>query len=48
VLWIGEGDMAQVIEFYIPAGFRAKARWVPAEVRGKIIQFPTMAMKRSA
>jgi hypothetical protein len=41
------GVMARVIEFYIPARFRAKTRWVPAELCGKIIQF-AMAIKRPA
>jgi hypothetical protein len=39
--------MAQVIEFYIPARFKPKVKWVPVEQRGKIIAFPT-DLKRSA
>ena len=27
--------MAQVIEFYIPARFKPKVKWIPAEQRGK-------------
>ena len=33
--------MAQVIEFYIPDSFRRKVKWLPAERRGKIIEFPS-------
>jgi hypothetical protein len=33
-------DMAKVIEYYIPAGFRTKTKWIPSEQRGKILQFP--------
>jgi hypothetical protein len=29
--------MAQVIEFYIPACFKPKVKWVPQEQRGKVI-----------
>lgn len=32
--------MAQVIEFYIPARFRKKVKWVPPTNRGKLIEFP--------
>lgn len=32
--------MAQVIEFYIPESFRRKTKWVPAEQRGKLVDFP--------
>jgi hypothetical protein len=39
--------MAQVIEFYIPARFKPKVKWVPLEERGKIIAFPT-DLKKSA
>jgi hypothetical protein len=39
--------MAQVIEFYIPARFKPKVKWVPVEQRGKIIAFPT-DLKKSA
>jgi hypothetical protein len=40
-------DMAQVIEFYIPARFKPKVKWVPPEQRGRIIAFPT-ELKKSA
>ncbi len=39
--------MAQVIEFYIPDRFRKKAKWVPPEVRGKVLEFPAQ-IKKSA
>jgi hypothetical protein len=39
--------MAQVIEFYIPAGFKVKVKWIPEGQRGKIITFPT-DLKKSA
>jgi hypothetical protein len=39
--------MAQVIEFYIPARFKQKVKWIPPEQRGKIIAFPT-DLKKSA
>ena len=47
---IGDGSedgMAQVIEFYIPARFKPKVKWVPVEQRGKILEFPA-DMKKSA
>ena len=37
--------MAQVIEFYVPDSFRPKTKWVPAEQRGKLIEFPLPAKK---
>jgi hypothetical protein len=39
--------MAQVIEFYIPARFKTRVRWVPLEQRGKVIAFPS-ELKESA
>jgi hypothetical protein len=39
--------MAQVIEFYIPAGFQKKVKWVPEKVAGKVIEFPAN-IKKSA
>jgi len=39
--------MAEVIEFYIPARFKQKVRWIPPEQRGKVIAFPT-ELKKSA
>jgi hypothetical protein len=40
-------NMAQVIEFYIPARFKQKVKWVPMEQRGKILSFP-VDFKKSA
>jgi hypothetical protein len=37
--------MAQVIEFYIPSRFHRKVKWVPAEQRGKVIEFPSPIRK---
>ena len=39
--------MAQVIEFYIPAGFKPKVKWVPQKQRGKVIVFSS-ELKKSA
>jgi hypothetical protein len=39
--------MAKVIEFYIPDRFKANAKWVPPERRGKVIEFPA-AVRKSA
>jgi hypothetical protein len=39
----------RVIEFYIPATFRLPERpWVPPEARGKLIEFPTRGVRKSA
>ena len=32
--------MAKVIKFYVPDWFRKKQLWIPAEQRGKLIEFP--------
>jgi hypothetical protein len=37
--------MANVIVFHIPESFRKKSKWVPAEERGKLLQFPAQARK---
>lgn len=39
--------MAKIIEFYIPSRFRKNAKWVPAELRGQVIEFST-GKKKSA
>ncbi len=39
--------MAQVIEFYVPARFHKKVKWVPPEQRGKMIEFRA-EIKKSA
>jgi hypothetical protein len=31
--------MAKVIEFYVPASFHKKVKWVPPINRGKVIEF---------
>lgn len=44
----GSGSgVAKVIEFYVPDKFRKKRLWIPAEQRGKVIEFPT-TQKKSA
>ena len=37
--------MAKIIEFHVPATFQPKRQWVPEELRGKIIDFPTVTRK---
>jgi hypothetical protein len=44
---VPEGIMAKIIEFYIPKDFRKSARWMPAERRGRVIEF-TLPPKKSA
>jgi len=40
---------ARVIEFHIPETFQAWQRtWLPAEARGKVIEFSAHRVKRSA
>jgi hypothetical protein len=39
----------RVIEFYVPPTFQLpERRWVPAEERGKVIEFPTRGVRKSA
>jgi hypothetical protein len=38
---------ARVIVFYIPDSFRRNVKWIPARLRGKVIEFPG-GLKRSA
>ena len=40
--------MARVIEFYIPQNFKPKQRWLPQEQQGKIIEFKSAVIKKSA
>ncbi|MGZ4840872.1 MAG: hypothetical protein ACXV5J_03945 [Candidatus Angelobacter sp.] len=41
--------MAKLIRFYVPANFtRPKTRWTSKELRGKIIDFPVRATRKSA
>jgi hypothetical protein len=37
--------MARVIEFYIPARFHKKVKWVGPEQRGRVIEFPSEVRK---
>jgi hypothetical protein len=37
----------KIIEFYIPKTFRKRVKWLPAEQRGKLIQF-RVPVKKSA
>ena len=37
--------VAKVIEFYIPSSFRKKEKWVPAQARGKVLEFSVQAKK---
>ncbi len=39
--------MAELIEFYIPARFKPRVKWVPQEQRGRVIAFPS-ELKKSA
>ena len=39
--------MAKVIGFYMPAGFQRKAKWLPRDQRGKVIEFRA-EIKKSA
>lgn len=37
--------MAKVIEFYVPSSFQRKEKWIPAQDRGKIIEFRLQTTK---
>lgn len=37
--------MAKLIDFYIPTNFRKTEHWIPAEQRGKVIEFYLQARK---
>jgi len=40
---------ARVIEFRVPADFRTpERRWISAEARGKLIEFPSRRRRKSA
>ena len=41
-----EDTAAKIIAYYVPERFRQKGRWVPPQLRGKVITFP--ALKESA
>jgi hypothetical protein len=41
--------LARVIEFHVPETFQGRQRaWLPAEARGKVIEFSAHRVKRSA
>jgi hypothetical protein len=40
--------MARVIEFYVPQNCKPKRQWMPADQRGKVVEFPQPAIKKSA
>jgi hypothetical protein len=40
--------IAKVIEFYVLQNFKATARWVPADQRGKVVDFPSTPVRKSA
>jgi len=48
--WVpGKEDiMAKLIKFYVPANFHPKKQWTPEDLRGKIIDFPARASRKSA
>jgi len=35
--------MAKLIEFYVPQNHKGREQWVPARLRGRIINFQTRA-----
>lgn len=37
--------MAIIIEFYVPRRFQRKVKWIPMELRGRVIEFPVRARK---
>jgi hypothetical protein len=37
--------MAKIIEFYVPARFHKKVKWVPPADRGKVIEFSVPVRK---
>ena len=41
--------MATLIEFYVPAKHQPKPKkWAPAELRGKVLEFPAIVTKKTA
>lgn len=40
--------MAKLIQFYIPACYHQKVRWIPKQNRGKVIAFPIMKSRGAA
>jgi len=39
VVWKRSCPMAVIIPFYIPSRFHKKERWIPMELRGRILEF---------
>ncbi len=37
--------MARILEFRVPDNYSKPVKWVPAEDRGKIIEFPSQQKK---
>jgi len=46
--WSEEAVAGKVIEFYIPANFKAPAQWRTERETGKVIEFPSETTKKSA
>jgi hypothetical protein len=41
--------MAKLIQFYVPQNFKPpKRRWQPVEQRGKLIEFESASIRKSA
>ena len=38
---VADGAMAKIIEFYVPNSFKKNQKWIPAEKRGRVIEFAT-------
>ena len=45
-----DGDTAtgKVIEFYVPERHKTATRWVPEDLRGRLIEFPSSVLKKPA
>jgi hypothetical protein len=39
VVWKWSRPMAVIIPFYIPRRFHKKDKWIPLELRGRILEF---------
>jgi hypothetical protein len=37
--------MAKVIEFHNPIGFSKRVKWLPPQLRGKVIEFRVLTVK---
>jgi hypothetical protein len=38
-------SMAIIIQFYVPRRFHKKLRWIPLDLRGRVIEFPLRVRK---